>query len=50
MTNMKRENRGLTPIKPIEMTIPDKPQSRLQRYRLTLTGRQLFDQIEGKSK
>jgi len=31
------------------MTIPDKPQSRLQRYRLTQTGRQLFDPIEGKT-
>ena len=30
----------------IEMTIPGKPQSRLQRYRLTDTGRQLLDSLD----
>ncbi len=29
----------------IEMTIPDKPNSRLQKYRLTILGKQLKSQL-----
>jgi len=31
----------------IEMTIPDKPRSRRQKYRLTPSGRDLVNQIKG---
>ena len=31
----------------IEMTIPDKPRSRRQKYRLTPAGRDLVNQIKG---
>jgi len=31
----------------IEMTIPDKPRSSKQRYRLTQKGRELLAQIQG---
>ena len=30
----------------IEMTIPEKPQSRLQKYRLTTTGKTLLERIK----
>ncbi|MDR1064613.1 MAG: putative DNA binding domain-containing protein [Azoarcus sp.] len=33
----------------IEMTIPDKPRSRLQKYRLTETGQRLLQQMQGHS-
>jgi hypothetical protein len=33
----------------IEMTVPDKPNSRLQRYRLTELGRQWRDQQDRRS-
>ena len=46
-----RENIRSKYIKPaldseiIEMTTPDKPNSRLQKYRLTLLGKQLKDKL-----
>ena len=46
-----RENIRSKYIKPaldseiIEMTIPDKPNSRLQKYRLTLLGKQLRNNL-----
>ena len=46
---LHKQIRRLLDLSLVEMTIPDKPQSRLQRYRLTQTGRQLFDPIEGKT-
>jgi len=33
----------------IEMTLPDKPTSRHQRYRLTAAGKDLAEQIKGKN-
>ena len=32
----------------IEMTIPDKPNSRMQKYRLTLKGQELQEQLKKK--
>lgn len=46
---LHKQIRRLLDLSLIEMTMPDKPNSRLQRYRLTQTGRQLFDPIEGKT-
>ena len=46
---LHKQIRRLLDLSLIEMTVPDKPQSRLQRYRLTQKGRQLFDQLEGKT-
>jgi ATP-dependent DNA helicase RecG len=37
--NFKRSLIRLTGQKFLEMTIPDKPNSRLQKYRLTIKGR-----------
>jgi len=34
----------------IEMTIPDKPRGRRQKYRLTRAGRNLTDQIKARSR
>ena len=34
----------------IEMTIPEKPNSRLQKYRLTQKGRVLLDRVDSKKK
>jgi hypothetical protein len=34
-------------LHPIEMTLPDKPNSRLQKYRLTNSGRQMMAQHGG---
>lgn len=44
----KFRNKYITPLIEIgilEMTIPDKPNSRLQKYRLTILGKQLKDQL-----
>ena len=46
---LHKQIRRLLDLSLIEMAVPDKPQSRLQRYRLTQKGRQLFDQLEGKT-
>ena len=45
---LHKQIRRLLELRLIEMTMRDKPQSRLQRYRLTEEGRQLFEQAEGK--
>ena len=43
--NFKKGIRRLVNSKLIELTIPDKPNSRLQQYRLTEKGRQLNDMV-----
>ena len=46
---LHKQIRRLHDLSLIEMTIPDKPQSRLQRYRLTQKGRELLDQAESQN-
>lgn len=43
---LHKQIRRLVHLKLIEMTVPDKPQSSLQRYCLAELGRQLHDQTE----
>ena len=45
--NFKRSLDRLLALRLIEMTIPDKPRSSKQRYRLTQKGRKLLAQIQG---
>lgn len=47
----KFRNRVLRPLLDaglIEMTIPDKPTSRMQRYRTTVAGREVLAAVEGR--
>jgi ATP-dependent DNA helicase RecG len=47
---LKRDIKGLMEENLIEYTIPDKPQSRLQKYRLTDEGRRFLAGMRGDKK
>lgn len=45
--NFKKGLQHLVDERVIELTVPDKPKSRLQKYRLTARGRQALSEAEG---